>query len=259
MVIGLELYVAFRPFLKQLGLIGPESKDGSSGADKLGKALLKIGEIAGWVGSIFARFLSHKSVLIAIGVAAGLVVLPFLLMQAAITIAIGLFVALLAIGAEAVSWLLDLGSKAWEAGTALVDGLINGITGAAGKLLSTVKTLGKDALKEFKSIFKIQSPSRVMMGVGENISLGLAQGIAAGAPAVNDNMTAVVDPIAPPRVNTPATTATSSVSLSGVTIQITITGVQNAADLEERMPEIMANALEQAVQSKGLSPATQAA
>jgi hypothetical protein len=175
-------------------------------------------------------------------------------MQAAVMAAGAAFVALLAIGASVVDWFLNLGSKAWEAGTALVDGLIQGITGAAGKLVQTVQNLAGDALKAFKSVFKIQSPSRVMMGVGENISLGLAEGIAAGSPAVNDNMVAAVEPVAPPQARAQSTGASGSVSVSGNEFHFHFPNISNAEQLREEMPSIMADALEQAAMSKGLNP-----
>lgn len=253
-IIGLQFYIGLKPLLKALGLIGTTAKGSGDGTKTLAAAMTKVGEVVGFVTGIFAKFLAHKPVLVALGIAAGLVVLPFILMQAAITAVIGAFVGLLAIGASIGSWLLNLGAEAWNAGTALVDGLIKGISDAAGKLVATVQNLGKQAVTAFKDVFQIHSPSRVMAGLGTNLSLGLAQGIAAGAPAVNDNMTAVLEPIAPPRVAGSSQGTTSTVTVSGNTFTFVLPNVTNAEEFRSEVTPILADLFEQAVMTKGLDP-----
>jgi hypothetical protein len=258
-IVALQFYIGLKPLLKSLGLIGSTAKGSGDGTKTLANAMTKVGEVAGYVTNVFAKFLAHKSTLIAIGIAVGLIVLPFVLLQGILLVLTAVFVALLAVGAAAMDWLLNLGQAAWDAGTSLVDGLINGVTAAGSKLVDTVKNLAGDALKAFKSVFKIQSPSRVMMGVGENITLGLAQGIASGGKAVNDNMTAVVDPIAPPRTKTDGANASGPVSAPTTfdegSIVVNIYGVENAEDLEVRMPEIMGNVIRQALNGRGQTAA----
>ena len=63
------------------------------------------------------------------------------------------------------------------AGKALVQGIIRGIQAGIGSLISVVQALALNALNTFKSVFNIQSPSKVMEGIGENIVKGLAVGV----------------------------------------------------------------------------------
>ena len=66
--------------------------------------------------------------------------------------------------------LLDVGGN-------LVSGLWQGITGAAGAVWDGITSFGGAIVDGFCSFFGIHSPSRVMAGIGEYLSLGLAQGI----------------------------------------------------------------------------------
>lgn len=69
------------------------------------------------------------------------------------------------------------GPKALEYGANLVDGLISGISGAAGRLISTVSGLAGDVAEAFRKKLKIFSPSKVFAGFGMNIGAGLDQGL----------------------------------------------------------------------------------
>lgn len=64
-----------------------------------------------------------------------------------------------------------------DVGGNLVSGLWQGITGAAGAVWDGITSFGGAIVDGFCSFFGIHSPSRVMAGIGEYLSLGLAQGI----------------------------------------------------------------------------------
>lgn len=64
-----------------------------------------------------------------------------------------------------------------DVGANLVSGLWNGITSAAGAVWDGITSFGGAIVDGFCSFFGIHSPSRVMAGIGEYLSLGLAQGI----------------------------------------------------------------------------------
>lgn len=64
-----------------------------------------------------------------------------------------------------------------DVGGNLVSGLWQGITGAAGAVWDCITSFGGAIVDGFCSFFGIHSPSRVMAGIGEYLSLGLAQGI----------------------------------------------------------------------------------
>ena len=254
-IIGLRVYIALKPLLKQFGLIGSAAKENKSSAEALANTMGVLADAITWVVEQFVKLLSHKSVLVVLGITAAAVVLPFVLMQAILVAVVVGITAFVAAAAMAIDWLLNLGQSAWNAGSALVGGLIDGIKAAGAKLIAAVKNLAGDALKTFKNIFKIASPSKVMMSMGENLSLGLAEGIAAEAPAVNDNMAAVVSPpsLPPQAAGAGGGTASSSVAFGEGSIVVHIHGVENAEELEEKLPEIMGNVMEQALLARGQS------
>lgn len=85
-------------------------------------------------------------------------------------------------------WLGNAFSKLWDwisngfeglvdVGKNLISGLWEGITGAAGALWNGICDFGSSIVDGFCDFFGIHSPSRVMAGIGEYLSLGLAQGI----------------------------------------------------------------------------------
>lgn len=70
------------------------------------------------------------------------------------------------------------GTLLWNAGSAIIQGLINGISGAAQGLWSFVADIGMNIANAFKSILGIHSPSKVFAGFGVNVIAGLEQGLA---------------------------------------------------------------------------------
>lgn len=64
-----------------------------------------------------------------------------------------------------------------DVGGNLISGLWKGITGAAGAVWNGICDFGSSIVNGFCDFFGIHSPSRVMAGIGEYLSLGLAQGI----------------------------------------------------------------------------------
>lgn len=64
-----------------------------------------------------------------------------------------------------------------DVGGNLISGLWQGITGAAGAVWDGICNFGSAVVDGFCDFFGIHSPSRVMAGIGEYLSLGLAQGI----------------------------------------------------------------------------------
>lgn len=64
-----------------------------------------------------------------------------------------------------------------DVGKNLISGLWEGITGAASAVWNGICDFGSAVVDGFCDFFGIHSPSRVMAGIGEYLSLGLAQGI----------------------------------------------------------------------------------
>lgn len=80
-----------------------------------------------------------------------------------------------------------------DVGGNLISGLWNGITGAAGAVWNGICDFGSAIVDGFCDFFGIHSPSRVMAGIGEYLSLGLAQGITDETDAVVQGVQDVSD------------------------------------------------------------------
>ena len=71
-------------------------------------------------------------------------------------------------------------------GRAIIDGIVNGVKSAAGKLVQAAKDAVKNALKGAKSEAEVGSPSRLFADeVGRWIPAGMAVGIEEGQPVLN--------------------------------------------------------------------------
>lgn len=76
-----------------------------------------------------------------------------------------------------------------ELGTNIIKGIVNGITGGIGKLVTAAKNVAKNALDAAKEALGINSPSRVFeLEVGKMIDLGLAAGIERNLKPVQTSM-----------------------------------------------------------------------
>lgn len=80
----------------------------------------------------------------------------------------------------------NLGSRFFEWGRNILEGLWNGITSTVDKVVEGVKNIGHKIAKGFKSIFGINSPSKLFAEYGLNITQGLVVGIDHGGSAVEN-------------------------------------------------------------------------
>lgn len=78
----------------------------------------------------------------------------------------------------------NLGTRFYEWGKNILQGLWNGITSMVNKVVEGVKNIGKKIAKGFKAIFGINSPSKLFAEYGLNITQGLVVGIDHGGGAV---------------------------------------------------------------------------
>ncbi len=70
-----------------------------------------------------------------------------------------------------------LPSKFGAIGGQIIDGLLGGITAGWDRLKAGVTNIGDGIANQFKSVLGIKSPSRVFMGLGDMLGLGLQQGM----------------------------------------------------------------------------------
>lgn len=126
-------------------------------------------------------------------------------------------------------------------GTAIVDGIVNGIRAGISRVRSAVTDVANAARGALESVLRIQSPSRVFAELGLQIPAGLAAGIEEGSGAAQDAADAMVTPTEP-----------GSARLGGSTTHVSIEGgihvhAQNgeqARDIAEGIREQLAEILE---------------
>lgn len=66
-------------------------------------------------------------------------------------------------------------------GSNIIQGLVNGVTGAAGRLIAAVKGAVGNAIEGAKNLLGIHSPSRVFREIGQYTMQGAALGVDDGA------------------------------------------------------------------------------
>jgi len=101
-----------------------------------------------------------------------------------------------------VSAIGNLGSLLYNAGRDLIQGLINGIASLAGVIGNKVKEIANGAIKMFKNVLGIHSPSTVFTGFGKNITQGLVNGITSGMGSVNSAVEGITGATISPVVST---------------------------------------------------------
>lgn len=104
--------------------------------------------------------------------------------------------------AALMNWLgVSMPSRLSQAGSDLMQGLINGITGRLSALKSTIVGAANSAVSWFKEVLGIHSPSRVFASLGgfvmEGLDEGLADGSAAPLRSVGDLSNRMTDAFSP--------------------------------------------------------------
>lgn len=94
-----------------------------------------------------------------------------------------------------VTWLQSVSLA--DIGTAMIDGLINGITGAGSRVLDSVKNVVGGAIDGAKNLLGIASPSKVFAEIGAHTATGMAEGVDGGAGEVHGALEQMVAPPEP--------------------------------------------------------------
>lgn len=165
---------------------------------------------------------------------------------------------------EAVASLGSLGSGAATAAGNFIVGLASGIASGGAAVVSAVEGVAGSAVRAFRNVLDIKSPSRVMMQLGSYTAEGFAGGLDAGAAVVESSAaTLAATPVEAAQAAPPAALAApraagaggrgGSVDIGGV--QITINGVAGAEAILEKLPAALADAFEQIAETMGIQPA----
>lgn len=154
----------------------------------------------------------------------------------------------------ALAWLQSLPARMMALGTQIIQGLINGIKSRAAAVGEAIKGAASAAVSGVKGTLGIQSPSRVMVGLGGNIMAGLRQGILAGSAGVMAAFTPIQQAIAHPPMQqamasplpAPASAQAAPAGGGGISITINLNGPASkeaAADIGETVRREVLNAL----------------
>lgn len=114
----------------------------------------------------------------------------------------------------------DMAAIKWgDLGISIIEAIAEAMV--PGPVLDSMKSMGTAAVKSFKSLLGIASPSKVFLGLGETVPEGFAQGIDKGGPKVRQSvsgMASVPTSTAAPKV--PGTGAANSGGKSGGSVTI---------------------------------------
>ncbi len=259
-LIGLtKLYIAAKPAIKYLSDLF--SFDDTSTADILAM-VTKAAEYlvpALVVGAaIFVAFAVAVGAVVAVAVAVQLAIYSLV---AAIVYA-GVKVVEGVIGAwHAVTAYLDSISLS-GVGTAIMQGLANGIIAAAGLPLQAITGAVGAAISGAKSLLGIHSPSKVFAEIGGYTAEGFAEGVDDGTPQAQSSLEQLVSPTAAIAASDGASSAGASsagggsitVNLQGASL--TFSGLPDAPSGLAQFNEMLTRALEGlALQAEGGAPA----
>lgn len=146
-----------------------------------------IGQVVAWAGQMLANAVSAAANFLG-GLMGGLAALPGRVascLSGAISIVVGWVTqfasnatsAASQFGSKLRSGLEAIPGTLGNIGSNIVQGLVNGVTGAAGRLVDAVKGAVGDAIQGAKNLLGIKSPSRVFRKIGQYAMQGAALGV----------------------------------------------------------------------------------
>jgi len=172
----------------------------------------------------------------------------------------GLWTAISDGAAAGFNWLQNAASDAVEflksislveIGTAMIDGLVSGVTGSAGKILGAMTGAVGGAVDGAKKLLGIASPSKVFAEIGMQTGAGMAQGVEGSTGAVQGSLENMV---APPEASAGGGAKSSGGGGSGLDLSVAtfnFYGVEGAEDAEGRIGALLTRLLEGDVSQLG--------
>jgi hypothetical protein len=133
----------------------------------------------------------------------------------------------------AFDWLASVSLS--DIGTAMIDGLVNGITASAAKVTSALKGVVDGAVKTAKSALGIASPSKVFAEIGGYTAEGMSEGVSEGTADVQSTIS---DMVAPPEAAAPAAAAPAAKAEGGGGVTIIINGVEGAQGILDELQKL---------------------
>ncbi len=235
-----KLYLAVRPAIRWIAdLFGFD-----------GTGLRDVLDAAGVAGKIAA------GVFVVIGVALGVLVAGFAMLFAPVAMfaaALGTVVyALSSLGVMIYDFVVSVVPLMIQAGADLMMGLVEGITGMVGAVVTAVSDAVTGAIDIAKDVLGISSPSKVFAEIGTNTVAGFTGAVDEGSEAAAGSMASLVGP-GPAVASAAATTASAGGSagragggktfdFAGATFNFS--GVANAESAREMFAELLTTILE---------------
>jgi TP901 family phage tail tape measure protein len=90
------------------------------------------------------------------------------------------------------TWLGEQWESLVKLGGDIISGLVQGVLGGAGKLIEALTSGVEDAVAAVKEFLGIESPSKLFAGLGEEMTAGLAEGLAESTPELLREQAAMV-------------------------------------------------------------------
>lgn len=163
-IYGLKAYIALKPIVKAIR----EFVTSAVGAAIIGAVLSSIWNVLKVIG---------VAILVVVA-AAGVLWAAMIAVSVAVWTVVGaLGTALSGAVAALAGWVAGAATAAYD----FVAGLVNGIANGASQVIGAVTGLAGKATGAFKSALGIASPSKVMLGMGDNMAAGVSEGLEGGA------------------------------------------------------------------------------
>jgi hypothetical protein len=189
--------------------------------------------------------------------------------------ALSIYVAGWVLFIQALVWVTNVFTTAWNAGKALgeviaqlakgdfsfidkfksigsdiIDGLVQSILAGATKVASAVTSVATTAVDTAKNVLKSHSPSEVFYDIGASVPEGMAGGVDAGASDVKQSLESMVEPPDVP-------SGKGGKGQAPTVVNVTFNGVQGAEDALDRFEALVDRLIRGGVrETGGEAPAT---
>jgi hypothetical protein len=226
-IFALRAYIALKPHAKLIG--------------EIGLAFVAAGALL-TSSALIAGIIALTAVLAPFAVAAWAATLPVLAFMAAVAVGIAVGYGLVKLFDLISEHLNGIGAEFAAIGSAIIDGLVNGIKAAGGAVWDALKAVVGGAIDKVKGLLGIASPSKVFAEIGMNTGEGMAQGVDASSPGVQSSLESMTSPPASADVGSKPQSATSSNSISDAVFNFY--GVEGAENAIERFNDMLTRFVE---------------